>query len=98
MHCKKHKGVSPFFFEHEDTNSWTFNNLSRWMQCDNANGEVQNLYKNSLIYIQKVCERKCFTETQRANAERVLTEFNSDVSNSNYLALFVTTPCELRNF
>lgn len=40
------------------------------MQCDNANGEVQNLYKNNLIYIQKICEKKMFYRDSTSERER----------------------------
>ena len=36
---------------------------------------------------KKSVKKKCFTETQRANAKGLLTKVNSDVSNSNSLAL-----------
>jgi len=80
-HCRNHYGVSPYFLKFTDTNSWTLNNLIQWAQCDNTQGEVQNTYKNSLLYIQKPCEGECFTEAQRARAGGLLKSFDSAVSN-----------------
>jgi len=80
-HCSNHRGVSPYFLKFADTNSWTLNNLIQWAQRDNTHGEVQNTYKNSLLYIQKQCGRECFTEAQRVEAGRHLTNFDSAVSN-----------------
>jgi hypothetical protein len=80
-HCSNHRGVSPYFLKFTDTNSWTLNNLIQWAQRDNTQGEVQNTYKNSLLYIQKQCEGECFTEAQRAGAGRLLESFDSPVSN-----------------
>jgi hypothetical protein len=80
-HCRNHCGVSPYFLKFTDINSWTLNNLIQWAQCDNTQGEVQNTYKNSLLYIQKPCEGECFTEAQRARAGGLLKSFDSAVSN-----------------